>query len=607
MLKKSVLVLVVFLFSFNFVSGWYVFHSCGGGSPLVFTQGGEDYNYCIKDSDCTQDFQISFELGGMTLYSGIGMGHPLAPFPIYSFGAVDICTTPMGCTDPVYIDNTDPDVTITIPADAYPDGPVYIGTGEYSCGGGDAEWFGFYWNNLNPFGAMSSVDEYCYAGEDCIVEIIAYNRLFYGNIAVRGTHESSGESWDIEHTGEEQPASILVGEDDGSGRIMFTIPENTFEAGNVDLEIFDLINRISIPDQSGGYTTLTFIESPSEDPLQIDVIPDTCPNFMPCNVDITVLNVPIDMDNQHFELSGTWGEISYDLTDSGVITQGNHVEFTIDEGTFGEEQVTLLYYDNLLGQQDTEIINMVSESFVCDPTGCDGVCPSGCTVGDDTDCGCVDNNGCCGLGCSYDNDNDCSEICAPTGCDGDCPDGCTIHDDPDCGCRDGDSCCGFGCTIDKDAACSIPPNCRVAPGSIDVGEVCDAGTDLTFGNDNDDVGSKTCLDFNSDWDLGYLACKVGCVNFDKTHCDSSSNTDPEPVVGLDEYIVNGLCLPSASDPDGVYGERNWTIYGSNGQPTGETGSSSCVLDIEDIPLFGFFSVLIFVLVLGIFYYRKKVI
>jgi len=45
----------------------------------------------------------------------------------------------------------------------------------------------------------------------------------------------------------------------------------------------------------------------------------------------------------------------------------------------------------------------------CTPTvpPCNGVCPAGCTVAQDPDCGCQNGNGCCGIGCNSTNDNDC--------------------------------------------------------------------------------------------------------------------------------------------------------------------------------------------------------
>ena len=45
--------------------------------------------------------------------------------------------------------------------------------------------------------------------------------------------------------------------------------------------------------------------------------------------------------------------------------------------------------------------------LICSPDGCSGICPVDCTIAEDPDCGCQDDNGCCGIGCNYTNDNDC--------------------------------------------------------------------------------------------------------------------------------------------------------------------------------------------------------
>jgi exonuclease III len=46
-------------------------------------------------------------------------------------------------------------------------------------------------------------------------------------------------------------------------------------------------------------------------------------------------------------------------------------------------------------------------SSVCVSDGCNSICPESCTVAQDPDCGCQDNNDCCGIGCNSQNDNDC--------------------------------------------------------------------------------------------------------------------------------------------------------------------------------------------------------
>ncbi|MFH1473660.1 MAG: NEW3 domain-containing protein, partial [Candidatus Aenigmatarchaeota archaeon] len=78
---------------------------------------------------------------------------------------------------------------------------------------------------------------------------------------------------------------------------------------------------------------------------------------------------------------------------------------------------------------------------VCTPNGCNGNCPSGCTVSQDPDCGCSNNNGCCGIGCIFSNDNDCADPCA-----GHCSNGYQ-----DCG-ETGVDCGGGGCAACADCS-----------------------------------------------------------------------------------------------------------------------------------------------------------
>jgi len=50
----------------------------------------------------------------------------------------------------------------------------------------------------------------------------------------------------------------------------------------------------------------------------------------------------------------------------------------------------------------------------CNTNGlCDGICPANCSIAQDPDCGCQNNNDCCGIGCDSTNDNDCTA--PPTG------------------------------------------------------------------------------------------------------------------------------------------------------------------------------------------------
>jgi len=44
---------------------------------------------------------------------------------------------------------------------------------------------------------------------------------------------------------------------------------------------------------------------------------------------------------------------------------------------------------------------------LCAFDGCNGICPAGCDVAQDPDCGCLSGDGCCGIGCDNASDNDC--------------------------------------------------------------------------------------------------------------------------------------------------------------------------------------------------------
>ena len=65
----------------------------------------------------------------------------------------------------------------------------------------------------------------------------------------------------------------------------------------------------------------------------------------------------------------------------------------------------------LLGSSDWHCVEDIFSITVgpsgCVPDGCNGICPPGCDVNQDPDCGCRDNDGCCAPGCDPSNDNDC--------------------------------------------------------------------------------------------------------------------------------------------------------------------------------------------------------
>ena len=160
----------------------------------------------------------------------------------------------------------------------------------------------------------------------------------------------------------------------------------------------------------------------------------------------------------------------------------------------------------------------------------------------------------------------------------------------DSGCAPGDI-CSNACTCV--AATDICGDGIIqAPNSNGVNETCDGA----------EHGGLDCTDFGH-LDPAGLVC-VNCA-FDDSGCGGSiPGGDPEPVVGPNEYQVNGVCT---DDGDGdKYGIKSWVMFNGNGVEVGSGSNAGCVLDIEEIPLFGFWSVLLFFIILFIFYSNEKI-
>lgn len=150
-------------------------------------------------------------------------------------------------------------------------------------------------------------------------------------------------------------------------------------------------------------------------------------------------------------------------------------------------------------------------------------------------------------------------------------------------------------------------------------------------------GSNLCVDYSSEYESGTLSCNNCVIDF--SNCDESSGAecgdgtldpsedceessdcgsgqqcvdcvcydDEVPIAGPDEYIVWGDCEPDPSNPNSEYGTVTWQRYDSNGLPmsgSDNTGVTACVLDIEEIPLFGYGSFMLFLVILGMFYYSE---
>jgi hypothetical protein len=129
-----------------------------------------------------------------------------------------------------------------------------------------------------------------------------------------------------------------------------------------------------------------------------------------------------------------------------------------------------------------------SSVFGCTPDGCNGTCPVNCSVLQDADCGCSDNNGCCGTtGCTNLNDND----CAPPPCLDERVD---INQDgsfSQCGCA---STNGYVCDINEDSIgdglCNNADCVTSPPLALSCGDSC--GTEDTFTNPCFDFSGWAC-------------------------------------------------------------------------------------------------------------------
>jgi cysteine-rich repeat protein len=164
--------------------------------------------------------------------------------------------------------------------------------------------------------------------------------------------------------------------------------------------------------------------------------------------------------------------------------------------------------------------------------------------------------------------------------------------DPGEDCDDGNTDNNDGCSsLCQTESATVCNNNNV----IDLpGEYCD-GSDLnnqTCDLQGYDSGNLDCDNCNFDFS--------NCVNDDPT---SPGNTNP-PIVGPDQYILNGDCVEDLN-PDDEYGERTWIVYNQHGV-LNSTGTVTCILDSEKIHFFGIYSMLVFVLVLvGFYSFRKK--
>ena len=150
---------------------------------------------------------------------------------------------------------------------------------------------------------------------------------------------------------------------------------------------------------------------------------------------------------------------------------------------------------------------------------CDGVCPLGCSVAQDPDCGCTTGNSCCGVECDSSSDSDCAAPSCNLPCDDPTtkPCGAPISPKPGCfaTCPSGTSCpagqncvgntCVAGCNSYSFLNGSVSPNIVSPGGTVDT--TCNYGV---LGIDCIDsyIGPNKCNTFNG-WN-GFQA-KFSCT------------------------------------------------------------------------------------------------
>ena len=191
-----------------------------------------------------------------------------------------------------------------------------------------------------------------------------------------------------------------------------------------------------------------------------------------------------------------------------------------------------------------------SGCYNCNADGCNGNCPEGCTVADDPDCACLDNNGCCAPECDNSNDNDCSPDCVPDGCNGNCPNGCTVSDDGDCGCLSFNGCCGLGCDASNDADCIV-----CGDGVCDVEENCPP--------DKVDCLDRQCYEPTCNNGCGEIAVTnygtdEACSG--SNHCDGNGNC-----LANAPFCNDGTCQPF-ENPNNCIADCPCSSYSCQGHP-----------------------------------------
>nr|MBA4405441.1 hypothetical protein [Nanoarchaeum sp.] len=575
-MDKRVIVLISMLFIIPFVSSeYYSYNGCGGGGSLpVLDNLIESPEYCIDDADCTLELRktcggVPCTVSSLSLQSGYGPGLSVNNPPYYYFSSSD-CTTPQGCVLPYNWGVSSFSIAVfTIPASTYSGGAMIHVEQSIPCPGG-VETIGYRWNHLNTLNNLDAVllDGACYPNLPCDVKITLEDqgRDFIDQLTVTGRQSSNF----VHFLGSDEQGSPINSITDNS--FVITIPANTFISGDVELNVYDLTNKIPFSEQEGAVVSIRYSSSSATE-LSIDVSPEECSTDATCEVAVhvnRVLNIP----TQHIIFMDSIGnQLQVLLSEPGVTYSGTTVYYTLPVG-FYAGQMIVRFVDSFDSSSAEETIMMI-----------DPLVPSFC--GDSL----IQNP----------NDDGVYEQCDLSELGGY---GCTSY--PGSSFTGGTLSCNIPssvneCRFNTSLCTGVYSDC--GDHSITGSEDCDFDSDgeLMFPagiNDCDDVHSGWTGELDCDSDCDY----DGCSDPDTT---GPGNTNNPPIVGPDQYLLNGDCVE-----DGVlndeFGVLTWTVYNQFGQATPQTGVTKCVLESEKIPFFGIYSMLVFVLVLVGFYgFRKK--
>lgn len=352
---------VLFLFSMPFTfADSYDEERCDdpGYSIGVFRHLGVLRNYCLTDLPCTVDVRRTtgmpnyFPVNIGNMFTAGGHGLQLRTVgPVYDFTSSG-CETPGGCIEPYEWGGVDGSyATITIPENTYPsEGSIGLAHFGYVQGCEPIGiTHGVQWYYFPPLDSLyiydnSDNDNVCQTDAPCNIKVEHDFRPFINDIKVFANQ--GGISWTADSR--DLNSGIIISNADYSfdearfdspNYMYFTIPANTFGAGTVDIEIFDMLQKFSIAEQeTGGFGTITF-EEPT---TYIRVSPSNCYSNQDCEINIEVVGLTISEDDEFgfYGPAGNFGPLG--MNDATV--NNNIITYQISANTFSSGSATVQYF-----------------------------------------------------------------------------------------------------------------------------------------------------------------------------------------------------------------------------------------------------------------------